>query len=186
MDRHFDELTGILLKAIHFAADKHRDQRRKGEGHAPYINHPVAVAQTLWEAGGVRDSVALVAAVLHDTIEDTDTTPAELAQLFGQEVLSVVLEVTDDKSLSKEMRKQLQIDHAHTLSQRARLVKLGDKISNLRDLVDCPPPDWSFKRRQEYVTWTENVIAGLRGVNPGLEACYDAELKRGKAKYGLA
>lgn len=183
MTDHFDESTGLLLKAIHFAADKHRDQRRKGAGHAPYINHPVAVAQTLWEVGGVRDTVPLLAAILHDTIEDTDTTPEELSRLFGEDVLSVVLEVTDDKSLPKQARKKLQVEHASQLSVHARLVKLGDKISNLRDLVDVPPPDWSLKRRQEYALWTESVIAGLRGTNAALEACYDVELKRSKEKY---
>ncbi len=186
MTDHFDESTGLLLKAIHFAADKHRDQRRKGAGHAPYINHPVAVAQTLWEVGGVRDATTLLAAVLHDTIEDTDTTPEELARLFGEEVLSVVLEVTDDKSLPKQTRKKLQIEHAAQLSSRARLVKLGDKICNLRDMIDFPPPDWSLKRLQTYAIWTENVIARIRGTNAALEACYDVELKRSKEKYHIA
>jgi guanosine-3',5'-bis(diphosphate) 3'-pyrophosphohydrolase len=185
MTSNFDESTGLLLIAIHFAADKHRDQRRKGEGHAPYINHPIAVAETLWNSGSVRDTATLIAAVLHDTIEDTTATPDELRRLFGEEVLKLVLEVTDDKSLPSDRRKQLQIDHAPHISTKAKLIKLGDKISNLRDLVDTPPPDWPLKRRQEYAIWTERVVSGLRGTNAALEAVYDLELKRSKEKYHI-
>jgi guanosine-3',5'-bis(diphosphate) 3'-pyrophosphohydrolase len=177
---NFDESTGNLLKAIRFSAFKHRDQRRKDEPRSPYINHPITVAETLWEIGDVRDEATLIAAILHDTIEDTQTTPDEIRETFGAEVLSLVLEVTDDKSLPAPERKRLQIEHAPHISAKAKLVKLGDKISNLYDLLHSPPQSWSFQRRQEYLFWTEKVVAGLRGTNPALESRYDELLQEGK------
>lgn len=176
---NFEETTGFLLKAIHFSADKHRDQRRKDVPHSPYINHPVRVADLLWEAG-VRDVATLITAILHDTIEDTETSPAELRTEFGEEVLSLVLEVTDDKALPKAERKRLQIEHAPHISPKAKLVKLSDKICNLDDILHSPPADWPLERRQEYALWTEKVVAGLRGSNPALEKQYDELLAKGK------
>ena len=183
---NFDENTGLLIKAIHFSADKHRDQRRKDETNAPYINHPINVTQHLWEIGGVRDTVTLIAAVLHDTLEDTKTTPDEIRDAFGEDVLLVVQEVTDDKSLPKEERKLLQITHSPLLSHRAKMVKLSDKYCNLTDVLRHPPQNWEFERKQKYLLWTEQVVEGLRGVNPGLEAAYDAILKEGKKIFNLA
>jgi guanosine-3',5'-bis(diphosphate) 3'-pyrophosphohydrolase len=180
-----DEATGLLLKAIHFSADKHRDQRRKDVPRSPYINHPIEVAEILWEAGGVRDAVTLVAAVLHDTLEDTETTPDEIRGLFGEEVLSVVLEVSDDKSLPSPVRKRLQIEHAPHISSRAKLVKLADKICNLYDLIYSPPARWTLERRQTYVVWTEQVVAGLRGTNARLEKEYDELLMEGKRVFEI-
>ncbi|MGH9777184.1 MAG: HD domain-containing protein, partial [Candidatus Acidiferrales bacterium] len=148
---------GLLLKAVAFAAEKHRLQKRKDVEASPYINHPVAVASTLFREGGVTDVRALCAALLHDTIEDTQTTPAELEQHFGREIKDIVLEVTDDKSLDKQARKQLQIDHAAALSLAARLVKLGDKICNLKDVADSPPAKWDLRRRQDYFEWAKLV-----------------------------
>ena len=111
--------------------------------------------------------------MLHDTIEDTETTADELRALFGDQVASVVLEVTDDKSLDKAQRKQLQIEHAAHCSPQAKLVKLADKICNLRDLLTSPPADWSAERKQAYFDWAAAVVAGLRGVHPGLEAVFN-------------
>ena len=175
-----DNETGLFLKAIHFSADKHRDQRRKDVQHSPYINHPIELAEKLWEVGGVRDGVPLIAAILHDTLEDTETTPDEIRALFGEKVLSVVLEVTDDKSLPKETRKQMQIDHAPHISSEAKLVKLADKICNLYDLIHSPPRMWTIGRKREYLLWTEQVVARLRGANPALENHYDQLLANGK------
>lgn len=180
-----DESTGKLLKAIHFSADKHRDQRRKDTRQSPYINHPIELAETLWEIGGVREEIPLIAAILHDTLEDTETTPDEIRALFGEEILSVVLEVTDDKSLPKQARKQLQIDHAPHISRSAKLVKLADKICNLYDLIHSPPRMWTLGRRQEYLLWTEQVVAGLRGTNTGLENRYDELLAAGKRALNI-
>jgi GTP diphosphokinase / guanosine-3',5'-bis(diphosphate) 3'-diphosphatase len=167
---------GIFLNALQYAAYQHRDQRRKGSSHAPYINHPLGVVEILWQVGSVRDITTLVAAVLHDTIEDTNATPDEIRQQFGDEVLSVVLEVTDDKNLPKDERKRLQVLNAPHKSPRARQIKLADKINNIHEIAHDPPADWSFKRRREYMKWSKSVIDGLRGQNPALEARYDQVL----------
>ncbi len=177
---NFTESTGLLLKAIRFSAEKHRNQRRKDVPKSPYINHPIEVAETLWEVGGVRDSVTLIAALLHDTIEDTNTTSVEIEQNFGYEVMSLVLEVTDDKTLPRPQRKAQQIVTAPLKSPRAKLIKLADKICNIRDLIFSPPADWSWQRQYEYLLWSEKVVRGLRGTNPALESYYDDMFRRGK------
>jgi guanosine-3',5'-bis(diphosphate) 3'-pyrophosphohydrolase len=181
----FSEPTGVLLRAVHFAADKHRSQRRKDAAQSPYIDHPIEVARLLWEVGGVRAASVIVAAPLHDTIEDTETTRQELRDLFGDEVLSVVLELTDDKRLDKAERKQLQIVNATHKSVAAKLIALADKCCNVRDLLQSPPRDWSVGRRREYLIWTEQVVAGLRGASPALEAYYDRELSEGRVSLGI-
>lgn len=165
--------TLLILRAASFAAHKHRDQRRKDAAASPYINHPLALARVLAEEGGVDDPVVLAAALLHDTVEDTDTTHEELVEAFGSEVASVVAEVTDDRSLPKAERKRQQILHAAHSSAAARMVKLADKICNLRDLNEHPPHDWPLARRQEYFDWGREVIAGVRGVHPALEQAFD-------------
>jgi guanosine-3',5'-bis(diphosphate) 3'-pyrophosphohydrolase len=169
-----------ILKALHFAADKHRDQRRKDVEASPYINHPIQVAELLARVGGVTDLVTLQSAILHDTIEDTNTKPEELEAAFGPEVRRVVEEVTDDKQLPKEERKQLQIEHASHLSERAKQIKIGDKISNVLGVTQAPPADWSLERRLEYLDWTEKVVEGCRGCNATLESFYDQVLAEGR------
>ena len=164
----------LLLAALKFAAKKHRDQRRKDQGVTPYINHPIEVAEILWFQGNVRDMITIVGALLHDTLEDTNATDEEIRQQFGEQVLALVQEVTDDKSLPKLERKRLQIEHAPHQSARAKQVKLADKICNVTDIINSPPHNWSLKRCQEYIDWSKQVVAGLRGINPALEACYDA------------
>jgi guanosine-3',5'-bis(diphosphate) 3'-pyrophosphohydrolase len=161
-----------LLAAAEFAAFKHREQRRKGVRGSPYINHPLAVANTLARLGGVDDADVLAAAILHDTIEDTNTTEAEIERAFGRAIASVVAEVTDEKGQSKALRKRMQVAHAPHLSAQAKLVKLADKICNLRDIV-ARPPSWDLKRKQEYFDWAKQVVDGLRGVHPELEAEFD-------------
>ena len=172
--------TMMILKALHFAANKHRDQRRKDVEASPYINHPIEVAELLARVGGVTDPVILQGAVLHDTIEDTKTTPEELEAAFGPEVRRVVEEVTDDKSLPKPERKRLQIEHAPHLSERAKQIKIADKISNILGVTQAPPADWTLERRQEYLNWTEQVVAGCRGCNAALEDFYDRVLEEGR------
>jgi len=174
--------TANLLKAIEFASRKHSSQRRKDAEASPYINHPIAVAHLLADTGAVTDPVTLMAAVLHDTIEDTETTPEELDQVFGPTVRKVVQEVTDDKSLDKAVRKQLQVDHAPLLSPRAKAVKLGDKIANVQDVTNAPPADWDLIRRIQYLDWTEKVVDGCRGTNAPLERLYDEVLARGRER----
>ena len=172
--------VAALLKALHFAADKHRDQRRKDVGASPYINHPIEVAELLARVGGVTDLVTLQAAILHDTLEDTNTTPQELEDAFGADVRRVVEEVTDDKNLEKIDRKRLQIEHAPHISPRAKLVKLADKTANVKAVTETPPAKWPLERRREYLDWTERVVAGLRGSNAALEKVYDEVLEEGR------
>lgn len=166
-----------LVATIAFAADKHRNQRRKDAAASPYINHPIDLANLLANEAGIDDERVLIAAILHDTIEDTETTAQELVRHFGQEIADIVLEVTDDKALLKAERKQRQIDHAPTISRRAKLVKLADKICNLRDIAHSPPAGWSLRRKQEYFDWAKAVIDGLRGVHPTLEYLFDTAYK---------
>jgi guanosine-3',5'-bis(diphosphate) 3'-pyrophosphohydrolase len=172
---------GLLLDALAFAAHKHRAQKRKDREASPYINHPIALADLLANEGGVEDPVTLCAALLHDTIEDTETTYAELRRLFGRSIADVVREVTDDKTLGKQVRKELQVQHAPYLTHRAKLVKLADKICNLRDLNVSPPAGWSRTRRREYYEWAKRVIDGLRGAHPGMERLFDREYARRRA-----
>ena len=164
----------LLFRALAFAAHKHRDQRRKDAEASPYINHPIALAEVLAGEGGVTDAEVLAAALLHDTIEDTATTGDELHKEFGPRIAGMVAEVTDDQKLLKAERKRLQIEHAAGLSHGAKLVKLADKICNLRDVAERPPANWDLARRREYFDWAKAVIDGLRGAHPGLEAAFDA------------
>jgi len=173
-----DDPLPRVLQAAAFAAERHRDQRRKGKDASPYINHPLALARLLAQDGGERDATVLMAALLHDTVEDTGTTFAEIEQLFGADVAAIVREVTDDKSLPKAERKRLQVEHAGHLSRPARLVKLADKICNLRDLSSSPPVDWTAQRLREYFDWAKAVVDPMRGVHPRLEALFDREYQR--------
>ncbi len=172
-----DDLSRFI-RALAFAAHRHRAQRRKDAAASPYINHPIALVDVLVNEGGVTDAVVLCAAVLHDTIEDTETTADEIAQAFGERVASIVVEVSDDKSLPKDVRKAMQIEHAPTLSTEAKLVKLADKICNLRDVLAAPPAGWPTERKRGYFAWAEKVVGGLRGSNARLEAAFDELLER--------
>ena len=172
-----------FIEAASFAAKKHQKQKRKGADGEPYINHPLEVANLLANVGKVEDYDVLIAALLHDTIEDTGTTKEEIAGMFGENVSEMVLEVTDDKSLPKPARKQLQIEHAPHLSPGAKLIKLGDKISNITDVMNNPPHDWSLERKREYVEWSEKVVAGLRGANENLEKHFDETAAEAKRKF---
>jgi GTP diphosphokinase / guanosine-3',5'-bis(diphosphate) 3'-diphosphatase len=180
------ENLSLILRSMKFAAAKHRVQRRKDIEESAYINHPIEVAETLHSVGGVSDIPTLVAAILHDTIEDTGTKPDEIKMLFGEEVLSIVLEVTDDKSLPKAERKRLQIETAPTKSLAAKQIRIADKISNIWDLTNAPPHDWSLQRKIEYLDWTERLVAGLRGTNDAMERCYDEALANGRRKLSQA
>lgn len=175
-----------FVQAVNFAARKHRNQKRKGADGEPYINHPLEVLNLLTGVGKVEDFDILIAAVLHDTIEDTETKEEEIAELFGGEVCAMVLEVTDDKSLPKAERKRLQIEHAPRISRGAKQIKLADKISNVRDITENPPDGWSIERRAEYVEWGEKVVAGLRGANENLERKFDELAAKAKEKLQLS
>ena len=172
------DALGSILAAVHFAADKHRDQRRKDAEASPYINHPIEVAELLERVGGITDIATLQGALLHDTIEDTNTTLEELQIVFGYEIAGIVAECSDDKRLSKLERKQAQIDHAAHISKRARLVKIADKIANVNDINDAPPAGWSLERKREYFDWSKKVVDQMRGTHPALEARFDAEFAK--------
>jgi GTP diphosphokinase / guanosine-3',5'-bis(diphosphate) 3'-diphosphatase len=164
----------VIIDALGFAARKHSDQRRKDHAASPYINHPIALLEVLCNEAGVTETSVLCAALLHDTIEDTETTPEELEVAFGAEVCAIVLEVTDDKALAKPERKRAQVEHAGQASRQARLVKLADKICNLRDVALSPPVGWGLARRRAYFDWALEVVDRLRGTHVGLEALFDA------------
>lgn len=167
-----DDLSRVLVAAS-FAAEKHRDQKRKNINASPYINHPLAVAMMLAEDGGSDDADLLIAAMLHDTIEDTETTGDEISEKFGKSVYDLVAEVTDDKSLSKQRRKQLQIENAPHKSDRAKQLKIADKTCNIRDIDASSPAGWDTDRKLDYLDWAERVVAGCRGVNHTLDRLFD-------------
>jgi guanosine-3',5'-bis(diphosphate) 3'-pyrophosphohydrolase len=163
----------LIIKAVNFAADKHRGQSRKDANNTPYINHPIALANLLANYAGISDVNVIAAAILHDTVEDTDTTVEDIEELFGTAIRNIVIEVTDDKSLPSPERKRLQIEHAAVISHEAKLVKLADKISNLQDIIASPPVKWSLQRKREYFDWAKAVIDQLRGTNEKLEKLFD-------------
>jgi GTP diphosphokinase / guanosine-3',5'-bis(diphosphate) 3'-diphosphatase len=177
MDADSDPLASFIA-ATAFAAHKHRDQRRKDAKASPYINHPIALANALANEARIHDVTVLMAALLHDTIEDTDTTAEELKAHFGSSVAHIVEEVTDDKRLKKAERKRQQIIHASSISAQAKLVKLADKICNLRDMNAAPPADWTLDRKREYFDWAKQVVDQMRGAHAKLEALFDAQYVR--------
>ena len=174
-----------LTKALLFAAKKHTDQRRKGERGEPYVNHLAEVADLLALHTGGADTDLICAGLLHDTIEDTNTKYDELAREFGENVADIVQECRDDKSLPKQERKRLQAENAPHKSDSAKMVKMADKISNLRSILDSPPPDWGLERKQEYFNWAKSVVDGCRGVNQGLEDEFDRTFLRGAKTFGI-
>ena len=172
--------THRLLRALAFAAEKHRFQKRKDSAGTPYINHPISVALTLTDIGGEDNPDLLIAAILHDTIEDTETTADEIELAFGNKVKDIVLEVTDDKTLPKEERKKLQVTMASKKSDAARKLKLADKICNVTDIIHHPPGDWSTDRKLNYLWWAEQVQEGLTGVNAALEKYLTEVIAQGR------
>lgn len=172
MNTSVKELS-LIFKAYSFASKKHTNQRRRDSSSSPYINHPIDVAYTLWEIGKVRDLDIITASILHDTLEDTDTTAGELDAEFGVKVRKIVEELSDNKNLPKDVRKQYQIDHTDSLSFNARNIKLADKICNVEDLIESPPADWPEKRKIEYAAWGNEVVRKLRGTNLKLERFFE-------------
>ena len=177
--------VGPFVRAAAFAAHHHRAQRRKGEGDVPYINHPLEVARILVDEGDIHDVEILMAAVLHDTVEDTEVTVADIVATFGASVAQYVAEVTDDKSLPKSERKRRQVMDAPTKSTGAKAIKLADKTSNIRDLVRNPPANWTRKRLRDYALWARQVGVGLRGPHPKLELVLDAALDAADAAFQI-
>lgn len=181
-----------LTQAYDFACRTHAAQRRKGANAEPYVNHLAEVAHLVAQATRGADENLIIAALLHDTVEDqgTDTkgpdgvTREKLVEMFGEDVAALVMEVTDDKTLPKDERKRLQIEHAVHISARARILKIADKTSNLRAVQHSPPP-WPHARKQRYFAWAKAVVDNARGVNGWIEAAFDAEYEQA-VKAGLA
>jgi GTP diphosphokinase / guanosine-3',5'-bis(diphosphate) 3'-diphosphatase len=163
----------LIARAWNFSAERHAKQRRKGEAQEPYVNHLAEVAELVAIATEGHDANLVAAAVLHDTVEDTATLLGELASIFNTDIAGLVAEVTDDKRLDKAERKRLQVEHASAKTARAKILKLADKISNLRSLAKSPPADWSLERKSEYLSWSRDVVQGLRGASAWLEARFD-------------
>jgi guanosine-3',5'-bis(diphosphate) 3'-pyrophosphohydrolase len=172
----------MVFRALKFAAGKHALQRRKGGDDIPYINHPIEVAMILATVAEVDDADILAAAILHDTVEDTETLESEIETEFGAHVLSLVMECTDDTNLPKERRKEAQIQSAPKKTAKAKLIKLADKTSNVGDMGTSPPKTWSLQRRREYLDWTEKVVVGLRGQNKRLDQAYDNALAAARVR----
>jgi hypothetical protein len=162
-----------IVQVVDFTARKHVHQRRKGANQEPHFNHASEVARILGENTHGPDVDLIIAGFLHDTIEDTDTSYDELVAKFGEVVGDLVQESTDDHSLLKQVRKQLQIEKAPKKSDRAKQLKIADKISNLSSLLHSPPVDWDKKRKLDYAEWANNVVAGCKGINPKLDTMFD-------------
>ena len=186
-----------IAQAVEFAAVRHAHQRRKGASEAPYFNHLAAVAANVAKATGGQDPDLVIAAYLHDCIEDCGVTRAEIEEQFGGDVANLVAEVTDDKSLPREERKSLQIERAPHKSARAKMLKLSDLVANLSDMLVHPPVNWSLERQLRYFVWANDVASGLRNGTlaleaPALLAEFDAlfarfeELKAGPTMHPLA
>ncbi len=175
-----DNSVSKIARALHFAATKHSNQRRKGGDAEPYINHLAEVAETLAVHTDGQDPDLVVAGLLHDTLEDTVTTYDELVDGFGRDVADLVVEVTDDKSLPKAERKRLQVENAPHKSDRAKVLKIADKISNLKSILNSPPRDWPPERKREYFDWAKRVVERCGGVNPALDRLFAEVYEKGQ------
>jgi GTP diphosphokinase / guanosine-3',5'-bis(diphosphate) 3'-diphosphatase len=171
-----------IVRALDFAAWAHSAQRRKGGAREPYVNHLTEVARLVAQATGGEDDTLIIAALLHDVLEDQSmhVNYEMLVGNFGRQVAKIVCEVTDDKLLPRAERKRLQVVHAPHLSRRARILKIADKAANLNSILQTPPKGWSAKRKSEYFAWAAEVVDGCRGVNPWIEAVFDERLSLGK------
>ncbi len=167
--------TPLLLDAAAFAASRHVDQRRKHAGDEPYVNHVLQVAREISFTGGIDNAAVLAAAILHDVIEDSDTTAEQIAERFGASVAEMVVECTDDKDLPRKERRALQVEHAPNISPGAKLIKLADKLCNVRDIRTADDDVWSRKKRRKYIEWANEVVTALGQVNEALERAYWAE-----------
>ena len=171
----------LVSEAAELAAHRHNGMARKGRGNEPYINHLAEVANLLATATGGRDAELIAVGWLHDTIEDTATTQEELAEKFGERVANLVAEVTDDMRLPKSERRRLQIVDAPGKSSSAKLLKIADKISNIRARILPDPSAAERDDLADYTAWAEQVVAGCRGGNAWLDATFDDTVAMARA-----
>ncbi len=171
-----------VLNAAETAARWHAGQKRKGAAAEPYINHLLEVARLVAEATKGEDPALIIAALLHDAIEDQQISPATIASRFGDDAAALVQEVTDDKSLPSSERKRRQVEEAPRKSARAKILKLADKVSNVTAIGNDPPADWPVQRQSDYIQWGRNVVAGLKGVSRELEGKFDAAAAEAERK----
>ena len=173
----------FMAKALYFATLAHEQQRRK-TGDVPYIKHPIGVANYAINAK-VQNPNVIVACYLHDVVEDTFVTIEDIEEHFGPKIAKFVAEVTDDKNLSKVERKKGQIEHSKHISKEAKIVKLCDKLYNLKDLVRNPI--WEPERVQGYFVWSYIIVNNMRETNKCLEdqldEVFNSEFFHGGKKY---
>lgn len=174
--------VALVLRAAEFAAHKHREQKRKGKSGRPYVGHCIEVAALIADVGGVNDPTVLAAALLHDTVEDTKTTRDEVLREFGSAIDSIVGEVTDDKTQLRSVQRELQIMHAPGMSGGAKLIKLADKISNVREIGEDPPIEWDEERCNTYFDWAKQVVDAIGRINPELETLFARTLDKSSGK----
>uniref|UniRef100_A0A915AEB2 Guanosine-3',5'-bis(diphosphate) 3'-pyrophosphohydrolase MESH1 n=1 Tax=Parascaris univalens TaxID=6257 RepID=A0A915AEB2_PARUN len=170
--------VAVIMKAVDLAARRHRRQRRGDPARTPFINHLVGVAYILTNEAKVYDTVTIVAAILHDIIEDTETTYVEIREMFGNEVATIVSECTIDKSQLRDARKKRQIVNASKLSHKAKLVELADKLYNLRDIERVMPVGWTARHKREHFEWLRDYVAVMKGTNEALETAIDEVISR--------
>lgn len=177
-----DHGVTLLAEAFAFACERHGDQRRKGRQEQPYVTHLAEVARILARTTVGADPALVTAGVLHDVVEDTGTSRDELERLFGEEIAGLVMEVTDDQSLPTDERRERQVETAHDLSLRARMIRIADKISNMSDLAASPASEWPEEKVKAYFHWARRVVDNCRGINAKLEAEFDTAYGEGLVK----
>uniref|UniRef100_A0A8R1XYA5 Guanosine-3',5'-bis(diphosphate) 3'-pyrophosphohydrolase MESH1 n=1 Tax=Onchocerca volvulus TaxID=6282 RepID=A0A8R1XYA5_ONCVO len=163
----------LIIKAVDLAARRHRKQRRKDATQTPYVNHPIGVAYILTNEGQITDTATVIAAILHDTVEDTKTTDEEIRRMFGDEIADIVKECTVVKSIKREIRMKSQLEKASKLSRKAKLVQLADKLYNIRDIERCTPCGWTKQHVAEYISFAKDLLSNIRGTHDYLETALD-------------
>lgn len=163
----------IVLEAVGFAAEGHNGQLRENPEKTPYIIHPIRVTEHLMTIANVHERDILVAALLHDTVEDTKITFADIQKSFGTTAEGYVRELTDNMSLPQEERMKLQIETAPKKSLAAAQIKLADKYDNLKSLQSNPPATWDQKKIDEYFLSAKKVTSSLPAANVPLKKAVD-------------
>lgn len=165
-----------VRRAVQWSAQQHRGQTRK-DGKTPYIQHPIAVARSLEQEGGVTDEDVIIASLLHDVIEDTGATRGQVANLFGERVAGIVSELTKDPNATQAEQKQAEIDK--DWSPEAGVVKIGDKLSNIRDVISAPPVDWDYQKRLRFLSHALAVVEAMKSPNPAMVAAFMQQYREG-------